>query len=523
VPPNERIRRLELARKQVADEVSRYEQELEQAHAKITSGDPIGARAGATGERLTAFMERARQLREKIQEKRLELVRIDRSIARERQLIGLSASPTESTPLDSPTSGTASKGTTARTKGPSRRVGEHALKTALRRTRFDDRSERALVEGISEGLLSDDVEKRRQAVARIGARPHPATQVLLLAADDPDDRVRLAALGGLSGQKGSNAVDVFRRFLRDNSPALRLAALRGLASTNDRLLTSRDLVAALDDADSSVRRAAADILSWHREEGKISSQVMYALGNALHDEVEAVRVSAAEALGAAGNDKAVLSLIRAVGDPSEAVRDAARQALASMVGPEVESIAASAPAEKQVEALKAWWRIARVRLRTGSDGTKEADAASTARDVMQTLASLKAGTAPPKQPPATAVREPPRERAPSAPEATKASPPVAVKAAEAAAGVAKAQAVAAAAAPSKPEQPPTAALPNLPTAADAPIGDAPDEGAPAEGEGEAFENLFGNAEEEPAGEDKEDKKEEEGAEEYEDILGGGDS
>jgi HEAT repeat protein len=98
------------------------------------------------------------------------------------------------------------------------------------------------VETIAEGLLSENADVRREALVRIGERRRPAIPLLMLGADDLDERVRLAALGGLASQKRAVVVELFRRFLTDKSSALRLAALRGLASIDERLLTSRDLM-----------------------------------------------------------------------------------------------------------------------------------------------------------------------------------------------------------------------------------------------------------------------------------------
>jgi HEAT repeat protein len=380
-------------------------------HGSIQSSRRPGAALEPGGLNLNAFMDRVRQVRDQIQEKRAELSRIERAIARERQLRGPSASePRAATPAArAPTEG-ASPSTTRAKAAPAPVSGRAAL-DALRSAKIADRAEYSVVQSLSEGLVSDEAEVRRQAVVKLGARPHPAVPLLLLAADDPEDSVRLAALGALTGQRHPTLAGLFRRFLRDKNSALRLAALRGLASIDNPQLTHNDLVAALEDSDAGVRRVAASVLSWHREDAKMPLKTMRALGLALYDEDEAVRVSAAEALGTAGDDRIVLALIRCVGDRSEAVSKAAQRSLGMLVGSEIDSIAEGAPVAERVESLKAWWRTARVRLRGGPMPTGGPSVETASRDVLQTLATMKAApgqVAPLAAGPGRATAEAPR-------------------------------------------------------------------------------------------------------------------
>jgi HEAT repeat protein len=407
-------------------------------------------------------MDRVRQVRDQIQEKRAELSRLDRALARERQLRGQSADEPRTAPSLPPATSDVSPSGVRPKASPAAIPGRSAL-TALRSAKIADRAEYSLVQGLAEGLTSDDAEMRRQAVVKLGARPHPVVSLLLLGADDPEDSVRLAALGALTGQRHPSLPGLFRRFLRDKNAALRLAALRGLASIDDPQVTHNDLVASLEDSDAGVRRVAASVLSWHREDAKMPLKTMHALGLALYDEDEAVRISAAEALGTAGDDRAVLALIRSVGDPSEGVSKAAQRSLHSLVGPEIDSVAEGAPAAERVEGLKAWWRTARVRLR-GGPAAGGATVESASWDVKQTLATMKGtGQAVPAAaasaaakaetqrgaPPAQAKAEPAQKAKPAAPapEAKAAPAPEPKPAPEVAAAAGKAAEAAPAAAP----------------------------------------------------------------------------
>jgi hypothetical protein len=429
-------------------------------------------------------MDRVRQMRDQIQEKRGELSRIDRAIARERQLRGTSADEPRPAHPTTPTPPETASSSGSRAKASPAPIPGRAALNALRSVKFTDRAEYLLVQGLAEGLTSDDAEVRRRAVVKLGARPQPVVSLLLLAADDPEDTVRLAALGTLTGQRHPALAGLFRRFLRDKNAGLRLAALRGLASIDDPQLTHSDLAAALEDGDAGVRRVAASVLSWHREEAKMPLKTMHALGLALYDEDEAVRVSAAEALGTAGDDRTVLALIRSVGDPSDAVSKAAQRSLRTLVGGEIDSVAQGAPGGERVEALKAWWRGARVRLRGGPAASGGETVESAGKEVLQTLATMKGATG----------QVAPGRAAPAPAKKAQAAPAAEVKAPEAKPAPAPAQNVKAA-----PE-------------AQAPAGSAKaDEAAPApsaEEKGE-FESMFQENEE----------AQEAGEEGYETLLG----
>jgi HEAT repeat protein len=394
--------RVQAANRKLRAETVALERELERIHGMITSGmvPPAGAAAGGASD-LDALVTKARELRDALQEKRLEVLRIEHNIGREQQLRRAERRPNAAPEDDKP-----APATRRRFFSPKVAAGNdgrrRAVSRALGAARFADRSEELLVQRMADGLLHDDPEKRRDAVAKIAARPQPALSLLFLAAEDPNDRVRLAALSGLSGCRQPAASHLFRRFLRDRNAALRLAALRGLATIDARLLGDSELMATIEDPEPAVRRAAAALLGWRREGGKVRRGVLSALGFALYDDEEAVRLAAAEALGAAGDERAVFSLIRALRDESENVREAALRSLASIVHdlPRVDGLAGA----DRASALKAWWKEARVRerLSSGEEAAPVAARASAA-DLVAELKSQIAGVV---ARPAKAVVEP---------------------------------------------------------------------------------------------------------------------
>jgi hypothetical protein len=263
-----------------------------------------------------------------------------------------------------------------------------------------------------------------------------------------------------------------------------LAALRGLASIDARLVASDNLVATLEDADPGVRRAAASLLGCHPETGTISTRVIGALVLALYDEDEGVRLSAADALGATSDDRAVLSLIRAAGDASPAVRDAAAQALRSILGDEVDTVAAGEPVERRVEALKAWWRSSRVRLRVGGGG-ESVDVGGVAKEIIQTIAATTKGETVAVSA-AQSAPTPPRRA--DVPPVVHAAPPVGVAAAAAAStpGARKPEPAAESTVKGRPEASPEPKPEEAPAQAE--------ESAAAEGEGGDFESIFNPSE-----------------------------
>src|SRR5262249_6895275 len=156
------------------------------------------ARSARNGERLTAFMEVARQLRENIQEKRMQVTRLERRIARERQLLGMASGSESSGGEASELPRVAGADANASRKPSRPLLTDAAIRAALRRSSVSDRGERVLLESATQGLSSPSVEVRRQAMLRIAGRPKPNVPLLVLGAEDPDERVRLAALGGLT-------------------------------------------------------------------------------------------------------------------------------------------------------------------------------------------------------------------------------------------------------------------------------------------------------------------------------------
>lgn len=401
--------------------IRKLEAELDQLHANISTGvGPPNAGSEATTSALDAWILRSRELREHLQDKRSELARLQRAMAREERLSSKDAPRTNRPAPDEHRSSLedATESFVTPVRGERRSALIKAMKALM--LSLQEHTARRAVKRTARSLLDGDPDVRREAVTLLGSMDSPALfDVLLITAEDPSEKVRLATLNALAGLHNVAAAKVFRRFLGAGSPPLRLAALRGLASLDASRLHSSELVAAIEDDDVAVRKAAAAILGWQQTEGAVSQRVLRSLTFALTDEAEGVRLAATEALGAIGGQRAVFSLMRTIADPSDEVRVAGWRALRATAGAEVDEIGAELAAEDRVEALRSWWKEARVRGVTPSTEVAPLD-----EPVVRRAPAARAEPQPrrePSMPPVAA--ESPVEVEPSVPPAAAPSPP----------------------------------------------------------------------------------------------------
>jgi HEAT repeat protein len=341
-------------------EIDVLETELQRLHATITSGALSQDKEGSAPT-LEGLIRQSRQIRERIHEKRQDLARVERHIARERRL----RPPAPKVAMEAPTAKPRKKKEPRSLFRAARSQQRYedatgrraAMEKAIREASFAGRSERLAFEREAEGLTNEDPDVRRETVARIGKqRTALALELMLVASGDPNARVRRAAVNALLGFGDRRAIRVYRQFLNDADAPLRLAALRGLGGF-DAELSGTELIDALDDADATIRKTAAAMLGTRPTRGALTSLLL-----AVRDDDDGVRMAAAESLGMLGEHRAVLSLIRAIADESENVRVAARHSLATILNEDVyETVAGAAKDDEERAAkLKAWWTSARV-------------------------------------------------------------------------------------------------------------------------------------------------------------------
>jgi hypothetical protein len=457
-------------------EISRIEAELDRVYGAIVAGAGAERVAGAStaASELNDLIMRARSLKDQLRERRLDLARLERVAARERQLRPSRASEPPPAPREP-----------QRRREPERPRPVGALEREIERVQnaregFADASDRLVFERLARNLADEDPEVRRTAAGQLGELGPPAVRVLSLAVDDSSERVRVAALNALARIGSPAASPLFRSLAADKNHHLRLASLRGLAKAGDPE-ANRSLVDALEDEHPLIRKTAATLLGWREVRTALRP-----LLSALRDEDQEVRAAAATSLGSLRDDRAVLSLIRVLLDDTMSVREAALAALRTITGESLE-VDLAAVDEEQLAALKEWWRTARVDTRLGEvggpalpEGVPAAKAVAAAPAPAKKPAKAKA--APAKAAPAAAA---PKE------EPAVAEPAVEEPVEEAPAPAEEYESLLGPAEEAAPEEA-AAANPDLDSLLDASLGGGPAEGE-EEGEGaggEEYESLL---------------------------------
>jgi HEAT repeat protein len=152
--------------------------------------------------------------------------------------------------------------------------------------------------------------------------------------DDPDPRVRAAALGALvRGARRATARAAWFDAVADRDAAVRRRAAE-VAPALGRHVTVRALLALLADDDASVAEVAAFALG-ERARGSVRAVDALVRTATTHDD-PLVRESAVAALGALGDERGLRAILHAC-DDKPAIRRRAVLALASFEGDDVEA------------------------------------------------------------------------------------------------------------------------------------------------------------------------------------------
>lgn len=118
-----------------------------------------------------------------------------------------------------------------------------------------------LEEELVERLESRDPEVRADALTELDADPHGMDRLSVLALDDPEVSVRLAAVEHLEGEDAWGAVNVVIKALEDDDPAVVARAVEAIASLGDETLLPM-LVALQDHRDPRVREAVGEAIEF---------------------------------------------------------------------------------------------------------------------------------------------------------------------------------------------------------------------------------------------------------------------
>jgi len=161
-----------------------------------------------------------------------------------------------------------------------------------------------------------------------------ATHLASLAVNDPDARVRIAALGALVRcARRATARTTWLELVGDRDAAVRRRVAE-LAPALGRHVPTGWLILLLQDDDTSVAEAAAFALG---ERGHRSVRTIRPLATAATNHADAlVRESAVAALGALGDERGLAAILQACND-RPAIRRRAVLALAAFEGPEVDA------------------------------------------------------------------------------------------------------------------------------------------------------------------------------------------
>jgi hypothetical protein len=334
-------------------EISKLEAALDGVYDSLVTGASSEIRPSSAD--LDKLVQRARVLRNKLNEKRAQLDRAARAEARERRL--RPAPQAASQPA-------ADRSRKREREEPPRRshaipaVRAATIRRELEQLPSERSSDELIFERLARSLTDEEAEVRRAAVSQLadldGA---PVGRLLAMLVDDPSEKVRVAALNALGRRGDGEHAAMFKRLCGDPNHNLRLASLRGLAKTDDPE-ANHQLVEALEDDHAGIRKTCAMLLGWREATEAVRPLIL-----ALRDPDELVRAEAAVSLGNLHDERAVLPLARALVDPTLPVREAALGSLRLLTGEplqlDVNDPTASGYAE-EVDRLKAWWRQARV-------------------------------------------------------------------------------------------------------------------------------------------------------------------
>jgi HEAT repeat protein len=165
--------------------------------------------------------------------------------------------------------------------------------------------------------------------------PAELTRLERACADDPDGRVRAAALGALVRASPASSLRAWERAVDDESTSVRRRAAE-LAPTLPTSETVERIVLLLDDRDVTVVDAAAWALGELGPAARAGGAVAALIDVVAHHRDALAREAAVAALGALGDADALPAILDACTD-KPAVRRRAVLALAPFAGPEVEA------------------------------------------------------------------------------------------------------------------------------------------------------------------------------------------
>ncbi|MCE5311913.1 MAG: HEAT repeat domain-containing protein [Nitrospiraceae bacterium] len=172
--------------------------------------------------------------------------------------------------------------------------------------------QKAFIDGF--GVYNNSVKEITAGIVR-------DADLLIQLANDPDERVKIAAVKGLGFVTGQQAANRLVAFLSDTNPEIRKAAVAGLGNAG---ICSQELISALDDKDQWVRFYAVKSVAQTCDDRE---QLVHLMSKMLNDEFIPVVMSAIDAIKEIGGAEAYEALSPLAEHPNDDIKEKIREAL----------------------------------------------------------------------------------------------------------------------------------------------------------------------------------------------------
>ncbi|MBF0452228.1 MAG: HEAT repeat domain-containing protein [Candidatus Magnetomorum sp.] len=234
----------------------------------------------------------------------------------------------------------------------------HKLTTLIdktvKKTSFDNPSEREIFSKVCYDLLDRDIEIRALAAAELGKMANLAAVPILMAATQFDQaELTSEIINALIKLNDNQAIQTFKEEMNNTKFSVRIGCLRGIYKMADGEDILTVLTDALRDKHHEVRRTAATFLGWRDQ-----SDAVPALVQCLKDEEERVRKAVIAALANIKDPSSVLPLMKVLGDDKLEVREKAYDAIRLITGEEVQFDVHLSGSEMSdaIDQLRTWWQ-----------------------------------------------------------------------------------------------------------------------------------------------------------------------
>jgi len=236
---------------------------------------------------------------------------------------------------------------------------ESAIAKAVRHGQFDTRSEAETFDKVASDLLDNEVEIKILAAAELGKIGNEAAVSILMEAAMFDIPVLTSEIiNSLITLEDPKAIPLFKEKADDDNYRIRIGCLRGLYKLAEDEEAMPVLIEALRDDHQEVRRTAATFIGW-----KDYGDAVPALVQCLKDDDVKVRKAAVSAVANIKDESTMLPLINVLGDKDIEIREKALEAINVISGEEVTfDVKASGSALKEaINNLRDWWQEERIR------------------------------------------------------------------------------------------------------------------------------------------------------------------